>query len=132
MLGLQTLGSGTKTAELKKGVRFAEAFLSKEPPHWGDNCNLYAWYYYAQAFFQNGGESWKKWNDIVLPEIVSHQSPDGSWPQETDSTGVATTAPAGADRAIYRTALCTLMLEVYYRYLKVGDREERSIFEKKA
>jgi hypothetical protein len=28
------------------------------------------------------------------------------------------------------TALCCLMLEVYYRYLKVADREETSFFDK--
>lgn len=37
--------------------------------------------------------------------------------------------PAGdAADAIYRQALCTLELEVYYRYLKVADREEKSVF----
>jgi hypothetical protein len=31
---------------------------------------------------------------------------------------------------IYRQTLCTLQLEVYYRYLKVADRDEDSFFDK--
>ena len=40
-------------------------------------------------------------------------------------------APTAGGDKIFSTALCTLMLEVYYRYLKVGDREEGSIFDRK-
>jgi hypothetical protein len=36
--------------------------------------------------------------------------------------GSAGTSAAGNDSEVYRVCLCTLMLEVYYRYLKVGDR----------
>ena len=39
-------------------------------------------------------------------------------------------ASRGAPDEIYRQCLCTLQLEVYYRYLKVGDREESSFFDK--
>ena len=66
----------------------------------------------------------------ALDNIENLQNKDGSWQNENAGSSVASTAPAGADRAIYRTALCTLMLEVYYRYLQVGDRNERSPFER--
>ena len=36
---------------------------------------------------------------------------------------------AGGDN-VYGTALCTLMMEVYYRYLKVADRDAGSLFDK--
>jgi len=130
VLGLQTLGEGRHRTEIGKGLKFANAFFQKEPPSWESNANLYAWYYYAQAFFQSGGDSWKQWNDAALPALLSHQNKDGSWQNETSSSSIGSTSPAGADRAIYRTALCTLMLEVYYRYLKVGDREAHSVFER--
>jgi hypothetical protein len=119
VLGLQTLGHG-KTAQIKKGVKWAYDFHQKEPPTW-ENVNLYAWYYYAQIYFQNGGPEFKYWNEIALPEILKHQGKDGSW------SGAGATA--GGDK-IFSTALCTLMLEVYYRYLKVGDREEGSVFDR--
>ena len=128
LLGLQTLGKNKLKTEVRKGIAFASALVTAEPPDWNKNCNLYTWYYLAQAFFQEGGESWKQWNSMVLPHLLANQNPDGSWKDETADSAVASTSPAGADRAIYRTALCTLMLEVYFRYLKVGDRDEGSMF----
>jgi hypothetical protein len=121
VLGLQTLGHG-KTAAIKKGIKWASDFHHKEPPTWS-NVNLYAWYYYAQIYFQAGGAEQKYWNETALPEILKNQAADGSWP-------AAKGAAAGGDK-IMSTALCTLMLEVYYRYLKVGDRESGSIFERR-
>ena len=43
--------------------------------------------------------------------ILDNQNPDGSWSQPKVA-GPGTNGPA-----IYHTALCTLMLEVYYRFL---------------
>jgi hypothetical protein len=126
LLGLQTLGKG-RSKEIKRGVEFVHALVEKEPPSWERNANLYTWYYTAQALFQNGGEPWKQWNRAVLPQLLANQNADGSWKTETSDSSVASTSPAGADRDLYRTTLCTLMLEVYYRYLKVGDREQKSI-----
>jgi hypothetical protein len=128
LLGLQTLGKG-RTKEIKRGVQFAQDFIMKEPPRWGRNANLYAWYYLAQSMFQEGGEAWTHWNSAVLPQLLANQVSDGSWKPETADNSIASTAPAGADREVYRTTLCTLMLEVYYRYLKVGDRESGSLFQ---
>ncbi|MEI6704872.1 MAG: prenyltransferase/squalene oxidase repeat-containing protein [Deltaproteobacteria bacterium] len=124
ILGLQTLGHG-KNAEIHKGIKFSHEMFVKDPPNWS-NVNLYAWYYYAQAFFQNGGPEWKLWNETALPAILANQNKDGSWSPNLrpDQGGVA-----GGDN-IYSTALCTLMLEVYYRYLKVGDKEASSLFER--
>ena len=98
--------------------------LRKEKPEWKD-ANFYVWYYVAQIFFQNGGPEWKFWNETALPEILAHQEKDGRWRSPTNSLG---STFGGND--IYPTALCTLMLKVYYRYLKVGDREEGSVFDR--
>jgi hypothetical protein len=112
VLGMQTLAHG-KTNEWKKGVKFAYEFLQAEPPKW-ESANLYSWYYWAQIFFQNGGAEMKYWNDTALPLILQGQSKNGSF-----------------KGGVYNTALCTLMLEVYYRYLKVADREAGSLFDAK-
>ena len=123
VLGLQTLATGGKKTEIKKAIAFAHDLFKKEPPTW-ETADLYAWYYYQQAFFQYGSEEWKYWNELVLPVILANQQKDGSW--KPSSKTLAGTS--GGPDNIYATALCTLMLEVYYRYLKVGDRDTGSMF----
>lgn len=129
ILGLQTLGSG-KTGSVRKGLRFLTEFLTAEPLDWDRNANLYSWYYMTQCYFQQGGADWAFYNAQFLPQLLGNQQQDGSWREERPNSTIASTSPAGADRSIYRQALCTLMLEVYYRYLKVADREEGSIFQR--
>jgi Prenyltransferase and squalene oxidase repeat len=129
VLGLQTLGPANSKI-LPAGLKFSEAIFAKDPPDWSKNANLYCWYYYTQTFFQAGGSSWKKWNDGAMNEILTNQKNDGSWNAERPSMQLASTEYAGADADVYRTTLCTLMLEVYYRYLKVGDRQQGSIFQR--
>ncbi|MEN3941098.1 hypothetical protein WJU23_07385 [Prosthecobacter sp. SYSU 5D2] len=123
-LGLQTLAKG-RTGSIKKGIGFLRAFLEAEPLDWNKNCNLYCWYYYTQTFFQAGGEEWKFYNEQFLPQILAAQQPDGTFKKGRPNW------PSGdASDPIYRQVLCTLQLEVYYRYLKVGDREEESFFDR--
>ncbi len=123
-LGLQTLSKG-RTVSIKKGVQFLRSFITAEPLDWNKNCNLYCWYYYTQTFFQAGGDDWKFYNEQFLPQILAAQQPDGSFKKGRPNW------PSGdAADPIYRQTLCTLQLEVYYRYLKVGDREEESFFDR--
>jgi len=124
ILALETMAKN-KSAATKKAVKFMHEFLAAEPLDWNKNCNLYCWYYYTQAFFQVGGEEWKFYNQMFLPQILSAQQPDGSFKRGRPNY------PAGdAADEIYRQCLCTLQLESYYRYLKVGDREEQSFFDR--
>jgi hypothetical protein len=127
-LGLQTLGHGQKTKAIDKGLEFLSAFVQAEPLDWNKNCNLYCWYYYTQTFFQKGGDQWKIYNEMLLPQLLNNQAPDGSWKAERSNwqAGAAGTRDGG----VYKTALCVLQLEVYYRYLKVADRDEVSVFDK--
>jgi hypothetical protein len=71
--------------------------------------------------FQNGGEGWDKWNDLVRDRIVKRQKikghQAGSWDPDDSSYG----AYGGR---IYSTALATLTLEVYYRFLRLYDQPE--------
>jgi hypothetical protein len=63
-----------------------------------------------------GGSAWQKWNRWFQDEVVGAQNPDGSWPVP----GGKTHGPAGDGSktgAVYRTTLCILMLEVFYRYM---------------
>jgi hypothetical protein len=120
VLGLQTLGASS--GKVGKGVRFLSDQIEKDPLDYKRNANLYCWYYNAQALFQKGGKEWDKWNEQFRDQILNNQNPDGSWAQESGDFSAATSGAAGPDAPIYRTCLCCLMLEVYYRYLKVGDR----------
>ena len=123
-LALQTMSKG-HTAPLKKAIGFLREFLEAEPLDWNKNCNPYCWYYYTQTFFQAGGDDWKFYNQQFLPQILAAQQPDGSFKKGRPNW------PAGdATDPVYRQALCTLMLEVYYRYLKVADRDEESFFDR--
>lgn len=69
---------------------------------------VYAWYYITQAKFQKGGKDWQEWNPKFTTALVRNQIVEGKlghW-EAGDHGG-----------SVYTTALCTLMLEVYYRYL---------------
>jgi hypothetical protein len=95
----------------------AEFLLMHGPDR--DPYNLYYWYYGTLAMYQNGGTTWNRWNQQVRDQLVRRQRREGhatgSWdPDEDPQYG----ARGGR---IYSTALATLTLEVYYRYLRFYD-----------
>lgn len=73
--------------------------------------NLYEHYYNGQAIMNHGGESWKKYNKLFRDQVLKAQGKDGSWPSPKDP------GPGWNNSVTYRTALATLILEVYYRFL---------------
>ena len=88
------------------------AFISRSLPEW-ENANTYYWYYATLALFQHQGEVWERWNAQLKPLLIENQNSDGprfgSWDPVGEWTDIG--------GRVYQTALCTLMLEVYYRYL---------------
>ncbi|MEQ1748253.1 MAG: hypothetical protein ABL974_02440 [Prosthecobacter sp.] len=110
ILGQQILGSATKTS---KGIRFLRQAFVQDPPDWQKNFNLYAWVSNTSAFFNSGGDDWKFYVSTVMPQIQAAQSADGSFQK-----GTASWPASGASDPNYRQALCTLQLEVFYRYFK--------------
>jgi hypothetical protein len=97
--------------------------MSKDLDYNGPNCNLYAWYYDTQACFQAQEAAWDWWNRRFQDQLTNNQSADGSWPvppKGVDPTNGFGTNPAG-DGPLYRTTLCCLMLEVFYRYLPTSN-----------
>lgn len=102
--------TGKSTPAAKKGVKFISGFLQAEPPDWDKNCNLYYWHGYSNALFLNGGAEWTTFATQVMPQILAAQQPDGSFKRGRPNW------PAGdAADATYRQALCTLILETFYR-----------------
>lgn len=82
-----------------------------------EKADLYAWYYNTQACLMVGGAAWNKWNRLFEDQLIKNQNPDGSWPPVAGKSpgGELQREPEGAG-PFYRTNLCILMLEVYYRY----------------
>jgi hypothetical protein len=83
-----------------------------------DSYNLYYWYYGTLAMYQHGGDAWTRWNAEVRDQVVQRQQKSGhragSWDPDDSLYG----AKGGR---IYCTALATLTLEVYYRFLRLYD-----------
>jgi len=108
-----------KDESVRNGIEFIMTETDKNYPieYQGEKANLYAWYYDTQACLMVGGAAWTKWNRLFQTEIVKAQAPDGSWPpMKGKSPGELQSNPTG-NGPLYRTNLCILMLEVYYRYM---------------
>ncbi len=83
--------------------------------------NAYYMYYNTLTIFQVGGDKWKTFNTKVRDLLVKAQRKgdgcfDGSWDY---GNGTFTGSEYGR---VLTTAYCTLDLEVYYRYVKVGGK----------
>jgi hypothetical protein len=116
---------GEKDKVVRDGIKFIIEETEKQYPvvYKSEKANLYAWYYHTQACLMFGGSAWTKWNKWFQDEISNAQIQDGpeagSWPpipvKEKGAPGPQS-AEGGAG-PYYRTTLCVLMLEVYYRYM---------------
>ena len=93
-------------------ARKASAVVSKNIKcDWKDKAtDLYGHYYASQAMINHGGAYWKKYNELFRDEVLKNQNADGSFKAPVH-------AGHGGNNTIMRTAFCTLMLEVYYRFL---------------
>jgi hypothetical protein len=98
-------------------LREAADYLMQYTPHWS-RLNLYYWYYGTLATFQMGGAYWQTWNSSMRDALIEHQSRQGHAAGSWDPN--PTLDPWGKEGGrVYSTALATLCLEVYYRFLPV-------------
>lgn len=104
--------------DVSKGMDFILETTENTKPlkYKSEHADLYAWYYHTQAALMFGGAAWQKWNKWFQDEIVTNQSPDGSWPPHGGKGHGPETATSKTGQ-VYRTTLCILMLEVFYRYM---------------
>jgi hypothetical protein len=118
-----------KSREARKGADYLMEYLEKDHPARMtdgngrliyDRINIYSLYYDVQAMFAQGGREWRQFNDWFQDTITANQASDGSWPP-TNGEGSYPGSRDDGDFRIYRNALMTLTLEVYYRYLPVVD-----------
>ena len=104
----------SKDRTVKEGIDFIIGKAEVKYKGGKSNADLYGWYYHTQACLMFGGSAWSKWNRMFQDEIADNQSSDGSWPPTAG--GHMQPNPGGAG-PYYRTTLCILMLEVFYRYM---------------
>ncbi len=110
-------------APLRPGqVEEASQFLLEEPPG-ADLVNLYYWYYATLALHQLQGPRWETWNARLQEQLLARQELQGpqagSWAPHT--------VWGGYGGRVYSTAMATLSLEVYYRYLPMySPSQERT------
>jgi hypothetical protein len=109
------------------GIKGALAHLSEAEAFTWENVTwekIYRWHFATQAFFHVGGELWKSWNKQFCLRLVKAQAIeskaiegpaiDGPGGRRYDIGYWDANNPKGG--RVMDTALCILMLEVYYRY----------------
>jgi Prenyltransferase and squalene oxidase repeat len=111
MLCFQMWDKGN-TSPVTKGARSVLDNLAFD--YAKETSNLYQHYYESQAMMQRGGKDWQKYNEVFRDQILKNQNPDGSWKNPGHAGHGAT--------PFYNTCLCTLMMEVYYRFLSTDSK----------
>lgn len=103
----------------------AATYLAKNLPKRSEQ-DLYYWYYGTLAMKNYDGEPWQQWNEALLEQLISDQRTDGKFAGSWNPR-----RPWGDyGGRVFSTALSTLCLEVYYRFLPLyqsgGAIEERA------
>jgi prenyltransferase beta subunit len=104
----QMLGIRRDNASSQEAAEYLLARLPKRAEF-----NEYYWYYGTVAMYQFGGAGWQSWNEAVRAILVSEQQTGGDFAGSWEPIGPW----AKYGGRIYATALSTLCLEVYYRFL---------------
>jgi hypothetical protein len=94
------------------------AYVMEERPN-RQAPNFYYWYYATLAMFQRQGDDWQRWNAALQAELLARQRWDGASAGSYDPDDLW----GGYGGRVYSTALATLSLEVYYRYLPIHVRD---------
>ncbi|MDA3797972.1 MAG: hypothetical protein PF692_02715 [Kiritimatiellae bacterium] len=129
VLALQFLGA-SKTPECKKGIQYLKGLgtigWEGNEKNWMGGNPIYYWYYITQAVFQedaeNNGQWWRSWNNDMKKNLVKYQNIEKDAYAYTNMTyDIGSWLSPNPDEhgagVVQMTTMCTLMLEVYYRYL---------------
>ncbi|MEQ8762427.1 MAG: hypothetical protein RL885_00770 [Planctomycetota bacterium] len=131
VFALLLLGADSDDVSIEMGVRYIRERTPRGYAPASDDdfvlqaqANLYFWYYATLAMFLRGGEDWEYWNAHLRDMLIDAQNEDGSW---RPISQYANYANDNEDDKSYTTAMCVLMLEVYYRYFTPLLREQGRI-----
>jgi hypothetical protein len=107
------LGWKKDNSALKRGVEW----LSEQGP---SKTNMYYNYYATRLMHQVGGEAWTKWRGKIINYLADTQSHKGHEAGSWYFGG----GDLGRERGgrLYSTAMALMILEVYYRHLRIYDR----------
>ena len=104
----QMLGLARENPQSQEALEF---LMKRLPDRRSED--LYYWYYGTLAVYQYGGLEWQRWNTALRDWLVTDQRTSGhaagSWDPKPPW------GPYGG--RVFSTALSTLSLEVYYRFL---------------
>jgi len=116
MLSRLLLAKSVKQEKATSRMRLGKTLCLSLPPRWETPyLDMYYWYYGSMALFQLGGKDWKEWNTALKKALLPHQRKKGCAKGSWDPAG-----PWGANGGrVYSTAMCTLMLQSYYRYGRI-------------
>jgi hypothetical protein len=106
----QLLGTPPSHARMKESINH----IASKPPKKGKR-DFYYWYYGCLSLYQNQGPAWDEWNARIKPiwlDLQVKNGPNsGSWDHNKGGKHMKEMG------RVITTALATLSLEVYYRYL---------------
>ena len=88
-------------------------YIVQELPPGKGKPNLYYWYYATLGMYQLQGTHWERWNSSLTATLLASQKKTGSQAGSWDND----TVWGGYGGRVYSTAMATLCLEVYYRFL---------------
>ncbi len=112
----QMLGISRTNPASNEGMNYIMQRLPRGSSH-----NLYFWYYGTLAMYQYGGAPWREWNEALRETLIAEQRTRGHMSGSWDPK-----APWGAyGGRIFSTAVSTLCLEVYYRFLPLYQMGEQ-------
>jgi hypothetical protein len=109
LLALQVCGQ----EDCAEAHRAAE-FLAFRPLRYREQWFSYGIYYTTIALYKRGGDDWKNARPLLLQELLTNQTADGSW-----QSGNGGETPFSRN---YCTAMAVLALTVEYEYLPIYQR----------
>ncbi len=86
----------------------------------GPSQSMYYNYYATQVMRHMEGPMWKKWNSVMRDQLVKAQTQKG---HETGSWYIQGDHHGKRGGRLYSTAMCTMVLEVYYRHLPIYRKQ---------
>lgn len=122
LLCSQYLGAHRADPAIKEGIAFLMARLPDPKGR-----NSYYWYYAAQVVHNTPGPDWDRWNRHTRRVLIESQVKEGCAAGSWDPEKPVRDAFGEVGGRIMTTSLCTLILEVYYRYLPLYQLESRGV-----
>ena len=105
---------GTMDSSHPRMKESADHMLQHLPKNKGNQADYYYWYYGTLSSYVNKGEVWEKWNPLMREILIDRQvkggRDEGSWDYKHGNHSKQM-------GRVITTAIATLSLEVYYRYL---------------